>query len=133
MFREGIGLKDHVEMWVRFAESTMGWGYHISNARLYVLGQMIEHRVQHSGWDEERYHASMRHILLLIGYAKEATANEKKIYLFAIVEWLKEIIETINEEESREKREREYRHQRLMDEANDIANQVPPEDTLLDE
>lgn len=129
---DGIGLKELVQMWKAFSDSIVGWGFHIANARLFALDQMINYRLEHPGWNEEAHHPQMQNILLLIEYAKQATKNEKVIYLFAISEWFDKIIEAINESERLEERQREWRQQELMSNVEQVVNKPVPPDSMGD-
>jgi len=111
----GFDLKDRVAMWKAFTDSIQGWGFHIANARLFALSQMIEGHLNHSYWnDEEQFRTQLEQILMLIDSAKEATKNEKQIYLFTVSEWLGKIIETIEEAERQKKRQQEWEHEEAL-------------------
>lgn len=131
---KSYALKDDLEMFKRFAQSIIGFGYNIANAKLFVLGVMIEKRtsVQPFWSGSYVYDPRLGQIVNLIEYAKEATANEKTIYLHTIVDWLTECINEIDKKEAEEARQREWNRQRVMEEANQIANQSAASDAMGD-
>lgn len=101
MSRFDSDLKDHIGMWRRLNWSIRGCGFHIANARLWVLDEMITERIEHS-YGEEKYHPVMIHITLLISEARKAVSKAKVIYVFIIEEWLKRILEMIEKGEQEE-------------------------------
>lgn len=84
-------------MWRRVNDSIRNCGYHISNARLFVLDEMITTRIESQLYGEDKFWPLMIHITMLITEAKRATANAKVIYLFIIEDWLQRMLKMIDE------------------------------------
>ncbi len=97
MSRYQNGLRATIEMWMRVNDSVRNCGFHVANARLFVLDEMITGRIEAGLWGEDKYHRIMQHITMLIDEAKKATASAKIIYIFIIEDWLSRLLKMIDE------------------------------------
>lgn len=110
-------LKETVEMWQRFVMDIPGYGYHISNSRLYVLMEMIKGRIEANNWGEDVYHKSLYQIFNLAAYAKSGTAKEKIIYCHVMNDWLSKIVQEIAEKHWRESKSRDTETEPTLDQS----------------
>lgn len=88
-------LKEDVQTWLTLAELCFGFGYHITRARFFAIGEMIDSRLDH-WYADEQYKSPVKSLYRITEMIRQkATKNEAQIYIHLFIDLCRSLIKQI--------------------------------------